>query len=105
MFSCTFSISGFSFAVFSTIAIPTAVEVLHLELRNKSLCTIVKIVDIAPVCDTFVCYMNVLQIDHDRAMFCFTGEFFVFVLKKSDFGDDSTSEVVDDFEYLSRACR
>ena len=65
------------------------VEALHyLELWDKSFWLIINVVDIAFICDTFVCCVIVVEIDHNRAMFCFDGEFFVFVSKKSDFGDD-----------------
>jgi hypothetical protein len=70
IFSRAFSASGVSLAVCSTVAILAAVEELrHLELWDEWFCGVVKIVDVAPVCDTFVCRMIVVQIDHDRAFF------------------------------------
>ena len=87
--SRTFSASGFLFAVCGAVAVLAAVEALHyLKLRVESFWHIVKIVDVAPVCDTFVCCVDIVQIDHNGAMFCFAGGFFVFA-SEGNFGDGS----------------
>src|SRR5271168_1952208 len=71
MVSCTFSASGFPFAVCSTMAVLAAAEALHyLELRDESLWLVVKIINVTPVCDTFVCCVVIFEIDHDRTVFC-----------------------------------
>ena len=99
MFSCTFSTSGVSFAVGSTVAILAAVEALdYLELQDESFWLVVKVVDVAPICDAFVCCVDVVQIDYDGAVFCFGGGFFIFASKRSDFGDGSAWEIVSGFK-------
>jgi hypothetical protein len=99
VFSCTFSTSGFPFAVCCTMTILVAVEALHyLELRSESYWLIKEIVDVASVFETSVCYMVVVEIDYDRTMFCFAGWFFIFPSKEGNFGDSSTWEVIRDFE-------
>ena len=99
MFSCTFSTPGVSFAIGSTVAILAAVEALHyLELRDESFWLVVEVVDVAPICDTFVCCVDVVQIDYDGAVFCFGGGFFIFASKRSDFGDGSAWEIVSGFK-------
>src|SRR5271169_4205253 len=88
MFPCTFPTSGFPFAVCSAMAVLAAIEALHyLELRSESFWLVIEVVDVAPVCDTSVCYMIVVKINHDRAVFRFAGGCFVFTSKKSDFRD------------------
>lgn len=82
VFSRTFSTSGFPFAICSAMTILAVIEALHyLVLWDKSFWLIVKIIDVISVCDTFVCCVIVVEIDHDRAMFRFDGRFFVFASK------------------------
>ena len=77
--SCTFSTSGVSFAIGSVMTLIAAVEALHhLKLCYESFCGVVKVIDVAPVCDTFVCCIMVVQIYYDRTAFRFTGRFLVF---------------------------
>ena len=57
-----------------------------------------KIIDIIFICDIFVCYMIIVEIDYYKTMFLFDGGFFIFISKKSDFRDDFTWEIVADFE-------
>jgi hypothetical protein len=99
VFSRTLFASGFPFAVCCTVAILAAIEALHyLELRSESYWLVKKIFDVASVFETSICYMVVVKIDHDRAMFRFVGWFFVYPSKEGNFGDCSTWEVVGDFE-------
>ena len=99
MCSRAFSASGFSFAICGTMAILATVEALHyLELWDKTFWLIMKIVDIASICDTFICCVIVFEIDHYRAMFRFGGGFFIFTSKKGDFRDGSVWEIVGGFE-------
>ena len=72
MFSSAFPASGFPFAVYCTVAVLAAVIALrYLELWGEPLWHIVDVVDVAPVCDAFVCDVNFLQIHNDGAAFCF----------------------------------
>src|SRR5208282_6054627 len=101
MFSRTFSASGFLFAICGPMTILTAVEALHyLELWDKTFWLIVEIVDVAPICDTFVCCVVVVEIDHYRTVFRFDRGFFVFASEKGSFRDDSAWEIVVGFECL-----
>ena len=69
MFSRTFSISGFSFIICGMMIILTAIEVLHyLELWDKSFWLIMKIVDVAFICDTFICCVIVRDLRSARIM-------------------------------------
>ena len=78
MFPCTFSTSGFPFAVCGAMTVLAAVEALHyLELRSESYSLVKMIVDITPVFEASVCYMVVVEVDYDRAMFCFARSLFV----------------------------
>ena len=80
MFSCTFSASGFPFAVCGAMTVLIAVEALHyLELWSESYWLVEMIVDIAPVFEASVCYMVVFEVDYDRAMFRFARSLFVLV--------------------------
>jgi len=53
-----------------------------------------KIIDVAIVCNIFVCCVVVVQINHDGAMLRFIGGFFVFATERSGFGDGSVLKVV-----------
>jgi hypothetical protein len=78
------------------MAVLAAVGALHyLELRSKSYWLVKKVVDVASVCKTSVCYMVVVEIDHNRAMFRW---FFVFASKKGDFGDSYAWEAIGGLE-------
>ena len=67
-----------------------AVEALHYpELWDKSFWLIVNVIDVASICDTFICCVIIIEIDHKEVIFRFDGVFFVFALKKRDFGDGS----------------
>ena len=60
--SRTFFASGFPFAICGAMTILTAVVALHyLELRDESFWLIVKIIDVASICDTFVCCVMLLK--------------------------------------------
>ena len=99
MFSCTLSASGFPFAVCSAVAVLTAVEALHyLELWSESYWLVEMIVDVTPVFETSVCYMVVVEVDYDRAMFRVAGSLFVLASQIRDFGDGSAREAIGDFE-------
>jgi hypothetical protein len=99
--SRTFSTSGFSFASYSPITVFAAVEALHyLELWEESFWLIIDVVDVASICDAFICCVVVVEIDHNRVVFRFDGGFFVFVSKKIDFGDGSAREAIGGFEQL-----
>ena len=72
MCSRAFSASGFSFAICDTMIILATVEALHyLELWDKMFWLIMKIIDIASICDIFVCCVAVVEIDHYRMIICF----------------------------------
>ena len=72
--SCTFSTSGVSFAIGSATTIIAAVEALHhLKLCYESFRRVGKVIEVAPVCDTFVCCIMVVQIYYDKVLFRFTG--------------------------------
>ena len=67
------------FAVCSMMAIFAAIETLHdLKLWSESSWLVKKVV-IAPVCEAYVCYVVVIEVDYDRAMFRFARSYFVFV--------------------------
>ena len=81
------------------MTILTAVEALHyLELWDKTFWLIMKIVDVASICDTFIGCVAVVEIDHYRTVFRFGGGFFVFASEKDSFRDGSAWEIVAGFE-------
>jgi hypothetical protein len=80
------------------MAILAGVEALHyLELRDESYWVIVKVIDVASVCDTFVCYVNVPG--------AFAGGFFVVASKKSkrrDFVPSTRAKPLKELKHTSQ---
>ena len=59
-----------------------------------------KIIDIIFICNTFVYYVIIIEIDYYKTMFHFNEEFFVFMSKKDNFRDNFIWEIIIDFKWF-----
>ena len=73
-----------------------------MKLRNESFWDIIIVVDVKSVCDAFVGYMMIIQIDYDGISLRFTERCFVFASKRGKFGDNCALKIIDEHVWRIR---